>query len=100
MRQMLPSKTATEAQIITFDFTNVAGGTLAAPVITKSTITGSDPSAAGLTVSAPVVTGDNVSSLVSAGLNDCSYALLCTVNDTNGEVHQQSASITVTDVAA
>ena len=100
MRQCLPSKTVDEAQVVTFDFTNEAGGTLTSPSIAKSTIVGTDPSASSLTLSAPLVSGAQVSSLVSAGTDECSYQLLCTVNDSTGEVYQQSASITVTTAAA
>lgn len=100
MLTMLPSKTPNEAKVITWDFTNVATGTLSSPSITKSTIVGSDPSAAGLSVTSPIVSGSTVYTLVSNGLDNCSYELLCTVSDSSGQVHQDGAAITTTTDAA
>ena len=55
--------------------------------------------AASLTVSAPVISDSQVSSLVSAGTNNCSYELVCSVNVSTGEVIQDAATITVTEAA-
>lgn len=100
MLQVLPAKTPTEAKVVTFDFANVVSGTINTPTVAKATLVGTDPAAAGLTLSAPSVSGTDILVLVSAGLNNCTYSLICTVNDSGGQVHQDGASLTTTTDAA
>lgn len=95
MNQMLPVKTPTETKTITWDFSREASGSLSSPSLTKETITGIDPSAAGLTLSPPVASGSSVASLCQAGVDQCSYQIVCTVTDGAGQVHQSAVSLTV-----
>jgi hypothetical protein len=100
MNEQLPAKTPTSARVVTWDFSADTSATLSSPSVAKSLIAGPDPSAAGLTVSAPLISGQTVYVLVSNGVDDCSYELLCTVSDSTAQVYQSGARITTTTAAA
>lgn len=100
MLQTLYAKTPGETKLVTFAFGNVTAGPINTPVVAKSVLIGTDPGAALLSVGAAVISGTNVSVLVASGLNNCTYELLCTVNDISGQVHQDGATLTtITDAA-
>ena len=98
----LPAKTPTEEKLVTFDFTieAVSGSVLSGPIVEKSVITGDDPAAAGLTVGTAIVSGLQAQAMVSGGLDGVTYLLTCTVDASNGEVHQILASLLVSNTAA
>lgn len=96
MLEKLPPKTPSEANILSWDFVDIAVGAISNAILTKAILVGSDPGAASLALSAPVISGTEVAAVVSAGTNNCTYEITCSVNDAGGQLLESGSSLTVT----